>query len=148
LLASTSETYGDPLVDPQPESYWGNVNPVGPRACYDEAKRFAEALTVSYRKKHGVNTAIMRIFNTYGTRMRPNDGRAIPTFVRQALAGAPITAQGDGSQTRSLCYVDDLAEGAMQSLFSDIAGPVNIGNPYEMTVLDLAKLVRESTGSS
>ena len=147
LLASTSETYGDPLVHPQPESYWGNVNPVGPRACYDEAKRFAEALTVSYRHKHNVNTAIMRIFNTYGPRMRPNDGRAIPNFVNQALAGEPITVQGDGSQTRSLCYVDDLVEGAVRLLLSDLAGPVNMGNPHEMTVLEIAELIRELTGS-
>jgi len=147
LLASTSETYGDPLVHPQPESYWGNVNPVGPRACYDEAKRFAEALTTSYRTKHGVNTAIMRIFNTYGPRMRPNDGRAIPNFVSQALAGAPITVQGDGSQTRSVCYVDDLVDGALRLLFSDLPGPVNIGNPHEMTILELANLVCELTGS-
>jgi nucleotide sugar dehydrogenase len=148
LLASTSETYGDPLVHPQPESYWGNVNPVGPRACYDEAKRFAEALTVSYRKMHGVNTAIMRIFNTYGPRMRPNDGRAIPNFVTQALSGAPMTVQGDGSQTRSLCHVDDLVDGALRLLFSDLAGPVNVGNPHEMTILDLAELIRELTGSA
>jgi nucleotide sugar dehydrogenase len=148
LLASTSETYGDPLVHPQPESYWGNVNPVGPRACYDEAKRFAEALTTSYRKQHGVNTAIMRIFNTYGPRMRPNDGRAIPNFVTQALAGAPITVQGDGSQTRSVCHVDDLVEGALRLLFSDVSGPINIGNPHEMTVLELAELIRELTGSA
>ena len=113
LLASTSESYGDPLVHPQPETYWGNVNPVGPRSCYDEAKRFAEALTTSYRTTHGVNTAIMRIFNTYGPRMRPNDGRAIPNFISQALSGAPITVQGDGSQTRSVCHVDDLVEGAL-----------------------------------
>lgn len=117
LLASTSETYGDPLVHPQPESYWGNVNPVGPRSCYDEAKRFAEALTMSYRNKHQVNTAIMRIFNTYGPRMRANDGRAIPNFITQALTGSPITVQGDGSQTRSLCYVDDLVDGALRLLF-------------------------------
>lgn len=147
LLASTSESYGDPLVHPQPESYWGNVNPVGPRACYDEAKRFAEALTTSYRTKHGVNTAIMRIFNTYGPRMRPNDGRAIPNFINQALSGAAITVHGDGSQTRSLCYVDDLVEGALRLLFSDLAGPVNIGNPHEMTVLELATFIRELTGS-
>jgi UDPglucose 6-dehydrogenase len=147
LLASTSETYGDPLVHPQPESYWGNVNPVGRRACYDEAKRFAEALTMSYRTKHGVNTAIMRIFNTYGPRMRPNDGRAIPTFIDQALTGAPITVHGDGNQTRSVCHVDDLVEGALRLLFSDLAGPVNIGNPHEMTVLELANLIRELTGS-
>lgn len=147
LLASTSESYGDPLVHPQPETYWGNVNPVGPRSCYDEAKRFAEALTTSYRTKHRVDTAIMRIFNTYGPRMRANDGRAIPNFVSQALSGAPITVQGDGSQTRSLCYVDDLVDGALRLLFSDLSGPVNIGNPDEMTVLELAHLVRELTGS-
>jgi UDPglucose 6-dehydrogenase len=147
LLASTSECYGDPLVHPQPESYWGNVNPVGPRGCYDEAKRFAEALTTAYRTKHGVNTAIMRIFNTYGPRMRPNDGRAIPNFITQSLAGAPITVQGDGSQTRSVCYVDDLIDGALRLLFSDLSGPVNIGNPNEMTVLELAELIRELTGS-
>ncbi|OBB57168.1 nucleotide sugar dehydrogenase [Mycobacterium sp. 852013-51886_SCH5428379] len=147
LLASTSETYGDPLVHPQPETYWGNVNPVGPRACYDEAKRFAEALTVSYRAKHGVNTAIMRIFNTYGPRMRPNDGRAIPNFIQQALTGSPLTVHGDGSQTRSVCHVDDLVEGALKLLFSDLAGPVNIGNPHEMTMLELAELIRELSGS-
>lgn len=147
LLASTSETYGDPLVHPQPETYWGNVNPVGPRACYDEAKRFAEALTVSYRAQHGVDTAIMRIFNTYGPRMRPRDGRAIPNFITQALAGSPLTVQGDGNQTRSVCYVDDLVEGALRLLFSDLSGPVNIGNPHEMTILELAELIRELTGS-
>lgn len=147
LLASTSESYGDPLVHPQPESYWGNVNPVGPRACYDEAKRFAEALTTSYRTKHRVNTAIMRIFNTYGPRMRPDDGRAIPNFINQALSGSPITVQGDGSQTRSVCHVDDLVEGALRLLFSDLSGPVNVGNPDEMTILELAHLVRELTGS-
>ena len=147
LLASTSETYGDPLVHPQPESYWGNVNPVGPRGCYDEAKRFAEALTTAYRTKHGVNTAIMRIFNTYGPRMRPNDGRAIPNFITQALAGVPITIQGDGSQTRSVCYVDDLVEGTLRLLFSDLAGPVNVGNPHEMSILELAELIRELTES-
>jgi UDPglucose 6-dehydrogenase len=147
LLASTSETYGDPLVHPQPESYWGNVNPVGPRACYDEAKRFAEALTTSYRTKHGVNTAIMRIFNTYGPRMRPNDGRVIPNFINQALTGAPLTVQGDGTQTRSVTYVDDLVEGALRLLFSDLTGPVNIGNPHEMSVLELAEFIRELTGS-
>jgi UDPglucose 6-dehydrogenase len=147
LLASTSETYGDPLVHPQPETYWGNVNPVGPRGCYDEAKRFAEALTTSYRTKHGVNTAILRIFNTYGPRMRPNDGRAIPNFITQALAGRPLTVQGDGSQTRSVCYVDDLVDGALRLLFSDLAGPVNVGNPHEMTVLELAEVIRELTGT-
>ncbi|EHB56257.1 nucleotide sugar dehydrogenase [Mycolicibacterium rhodesiae JS60] len=147
LLASTSETYGDPLVHPQPESYWGNVNPVGPRSCYDEAKRFAEALTMSYRRKHGVNTAIMRIFNTYGPRMRPDDGRAIPNFVNQALANVPISVHGDGSQTRSVCHVDDLVDGALRLLFSDLAGPVNIGNPHEFTMLELAELIRELAGS-
>ena len=147
LLASTSEIYGDPLVHPQPEGYWGNVNPVGPRACYDEAKRFAEALTTAYRTTHGVNTAIMRIFNAYGPRMRANDGRAIPNFICQALAGDPITVQGDGSQTRSVCHVDDLVEGALKLLFSDLSGPVNIGNPNEMTILELAELVRELIGS-
>jgi UDPglucose 6-dehydrogenase len=147
LLASTSETYGDPLVHPQPETYWGNVNPVGPRACYDEAKRFAEALTMSYRRVHGVDTAIMRIFNTYGPRMRPDDGRAIPNFINQALAGVPITVQGDGSQTRSVCYVDDLVDGALRLLFSELDGPINIGNPHELTVLELAHLIRELTGS-
>ena len=148
LLASTSETYGDPLVHPQPETYWGNVNPVGPRSCCDEAKRFAEALTTSYRTKHGVNTAIMRIFNTYGPRMRPDDGRAIPNFTTQALAGAPITVHGDGSQTRSVCHVSDLVEGALRLLFSDLAGTVNIGNPHEMSILELAGLVRELTDSN
>ncbi|MGH3614016.1 MAG: UDP-glucuronate decarboxylase [Pseudonocardia sp.] len=148
LLASTSESYGDPLVHPQPESYWGNVNPVGPRSCYDEAKRFAEATTMSYRSHHGMDTGIMRIFNTYGPRMRPNDGRAIPTFVRQALAGEPITVAGDGSQTRSVCYVDDLVEGALRLLFSDLAGPVNVGNPHELSILELANLVRDMTGST
>jgi nucleotide sugar dehydrogenase len=143
LLASTSESYGDPLIHPQPETYWGNVNPVGPRSCYDEAKRFAEALTTTYRMKHSANTAIMRIFNTYGPRMRPNDGRAIPNFINQALSGHSITVQGDGSQTRSMCYVDDLVEGALRLLFSDLAGPVNIGNPHEMSILELANLVRE-----
>jgi UDPglucose 6-dehydrogenase len=148
LLASTSETYGDPLVHPQPESYWGNVNPVGVRGCYDEAKRFAEALTTAYHTKHGVNTVIMRIFNTYGPRMRPSDGRAIPNFITQALAGVPITVQGDGSQTRSVCHVDDFVEGALRLLFSDLSGPVNIGNPHEMSILELAELIRELTGSS
>jgi nucleotide sugar dehydrogenase len=147
LLASTSEAYGDPLVHPQPETYWGNVNPVGPRACYDEAKRFAEALTTTYRTTYGVNTAIMRIFNTYGPRMRPNDGRVIPNFINQALVGDPLTIQGDGLQTRSLCYVDDLVDGALRLLFSELAGPVNIGNPHEMTILELAHLVSQLTRS-
>ena len=147
LLASTSETYGDPLVHPQPETYWGNVNPVGPRGVYDEAKRFAEAMTMAYRNTHQVDTAIVRIFNTFGPRMRPFDGRAIPTFIRQALAGEPITVAGDGSQTRSVCYVDDLIEGIVRLLHSDLPGPVNIGNPRELTVLELAELIRDLVGS-
>jgi dTDP-glucose 4,6-dehydratase len=148
ILASTSETYGDPLIHPQPESYWGNVNPVGPRGVYDEAKRFAEALTMAYRRTHGVDTGIIRIFNTFGPRMRPNDGRAIPTFIRQALSGEPITVAGDGLQTRSVCYVDDLIEGIVRMLHSDLEGPVNIGNPHELTVLDLAKWIRDLAGST
>jgi len=147
LLASTSETYGDPQVHPQPESYWGHVNPVGPRGVYDEAKRFGEALTTAYRTFHGVDTAIVRIFNTFGPRMRPADGRAIPTFIRQALAGEPLTVAGDGSQTRSVCYVSDLVEGLVRLLRSTHPGPVNIGNPVEMSVLDIARLVIEVTGS-
>ncbi|MDT3441825.1 UDP-glucuronic acid decarboxylase family protein [Pseudofrankia sp. BMG5.37] len=142
VLASTSETYGDPKVHPQPETYWGNVNPVGPRSMYDEAKRFAEAVTMAYRHHHDVNTGIARIFNTYGPRMRPDDGRAIPTFISQALRGEPITVSGDGSQTRSVCYVDDLVEGVMRLLWSDLPGPVNIGNPTELSILDTAELVR------
>ena len=148
LLASTSETYGDPQVHPQPETYWGHVNPVGPRGVYDEAKRFAEALTMAYRRTHGVDTAIVRIFNTFGPRMRPNDGRAIPTFIRQALKGEPITVAGDGSQTRSVCYVDDLVDGLMRLLRSDLVGPVNIGNPHELTMLALAEKIRDLTASS
>jgi dTDP-glucose 4,6-dehydratase len=147
LLASTSETYGDPQVHPQPETYWGHVNPVGPRGVYDEAKRFAEALTTAYRTFHGVDTTIVRIFNTFGPRMRPGDGRAIPTFVRQALAGEPLTVAGDGSQTRSICYVSDLVEGVLRLLRSGHHGPVNIGNPAEMSVLELAHLVLDVTGS-
>jgi dTDP-glucose 4,6-dehydratase len=147
LLASTSETYGDPQVHPQPETYWGHVNPVGPRGVYDEAKRFAEALTTAYRTFHGVDTTIVRIFNTFGPRMRPGDGRAIPTFVRQALAGEPLTVAGDGSQTRSVCYVSDLVEGVLRLLRSGHHGPVNIGNPAEMSVLELAHLVLDVTGS-
>ena len=147
LLASTSEVYGDPLVHPQGEDYWGNVNPVGPRSVYDEAKRFAEALTVAYRTKHGVDAKIIRIFNTYGPRMRPNDGRAIPTFARQALRGEPITVFGDGSQTRSVCYVNDLVEGIVRMLWSPHAGPVNLGNPTELTVLELAETIKRMTGS-
>ena len=147
VLASTSEVYGDPLVHPQTEDYWGNVNPIGPRGVYDEAKRYAEALTTAYRSSEGVDTAIVRIFNTFGPRMRPNDGRAIPTFIRQALAGEPLTVFGDGSQTRSVCYVDDLIEGIVALLHSKLAGPVNIGNPHELSVLALAELVREVVGS-
>ena len=147
ILASTSETYGDPQIHPQPETYWGNVNPVGPRGVYDEAKRFAEALTMAYRRTHDVNTGIVRIFNTFGPRMRPNDGRAIPTFMRQALNADPITVAGDGAQTRSVCYVDDLIEGIVRMLHSDLEGPVNIGNPHELTVLALAKWIRDLVGS-
>ena len=148
VLASTSETYGDPQVHPQPESYWGHVNPVGPRGVYDEAKRFAEALTTAYRTTHGVDTAILRIFNTYGPRMRPNDGRAIPAFITQALARMPVTVAGDGMQTRSVCYVDDLVRGILAVAASDLAGPVNVGNPDEMTVLELAKRIIEATDST
>jgi len=148
LLASTSETYGDPQVHPQPETYWGHVNPVGPRGVYDEAKRYAEALTMAYRRTHGVDTAIVRIFNTHGPRMRPNDGRAIPAFTSQALTGAPITVAGDGSQTRSIIYVDDLIDGILALLASRLAGPVNIGNPHETTVLHLAETIKKLTGSS
>ena len=148
LLASTSEVYGDPQVHPQPESYWGHVNPVGPRGVYDEAKRFAEAITMAYRRTVGENTGIVRIFNTFGPRMRPDDGRAIPTFIRQALHGEPMTVTGDGSQTRSVCYVDDLIEGILRVLHSDKPGPVNLGNPAEMTVLALAEAIRDLTGSS
>lgn len=148
LLASTSETYGDPQVHPQPETYWGHVNPVGPRGVYDEAKRYAEALTMAYRRTHGVDTAIVRIFNTFGPRLRVNDGRAIPAFVTQALAGRPLTVAGDGSQTRSVCYVDDLVEGIVRLLRSDLAGPVNIGNPDERSVLEIAQMVRHLAGSS
>lgn len=147
LLASTSETYGDPLVHPQPETYWGNVNPVGPRAVYDEAKRFAEAVTMAYRSSRGVNTAIVRIFNTYGPRMRPHDGRAIPTFIDQALRGSPMTVSGDGSQTRSVCFVDDLVDGLVRMMHSEHPGPVNLGNPQELTMLELAMTVRDLTGS-
>ena len=147
LLASTSETYGDPQVHPQPETYWGHVNPIGPRGVYDEAKRFAEALTMAYRRYHGVDTAIVRIFNTHGPRMRPDDGRAVPTFIRQALAGQPITVTGDGTQTRSIQYVDDLVEGVVRLLHSDHPGPINIGNPHEVSMLQLAKVVADLVGS-
>jgi len=147
LLASTSEVYGDPLIHPQPETYWGNVNPIGPRGVYDEAKRYAEALTMAYHRQQGVDTCIVRIFNTYGPRMRPHDGRAIPTFVRQALANEPVTVFGDGSQTRSFCYVDDLIRGLMLLAESGEHLPVNIGNPAEYTLLELAQKVVEATGA-
>jgi len=147
LLASTSEVYGDPLVHPQKESYWGNVNPVGPRGVYDEAKRFAEALTVAYRDTHGVDAKIARIFNTYGPRMRLNDGRAIPAFMTQSLTGKPVTVFGDGSQTRSFCYIDDLVEGLYRLLMSSHPGPMNLGNPDEMSLLEMARQVIRHTGS-
>jgi dTDP-glucose 4,6-dehydratase len=147
LLASTSEVYGDPQVHPQPESYWGHVNPIGPRGVYDEAKRYAEALTMAYHRQQGVDTAIVRIFNTYGPRMRPHDGRAIPTFLRQALQDKPLTVFGDGSQTRSFCFVDDLIRGLIALAESGYHTPVNIGNPREYTLLELAKVVVEVTGS-
>lgn len=147
LLASTSEVYGDPLVHPQEESYWGNVNPIGPRGVYDEAKRFAEAITMAYHRYHGVNTKIVRIFNTYGERMRIEDGRAIPAFISQALRGEPLPVFGDGSQTRSFCHVSDLVRGLAALLMSDLNEPVNIGNPNEMTILELAKVILEMTRS-
>lgn len=147
LLASTSEVYGDPLVNPQPETYWGNVNPVGPRGVYDEAKRFAEAITMAYHRYHKLDTKIVRIFNTYGERMRENDGRAIPNFISQALQNKPITVYGDGLQTRSFCYVSDLADGIYRLLASREHDPVNIGNPNEMTLLALAKIIIKLTGS-
>jgi dTDP-glucose 4,6-dehydratase len=148
LMASTSEVYGDPEVHPQPESYWGNVNPVGPRSVYDESKRFAEALTSAYRRERRVDTAIVRIFNTYGPRMRVDDGRAIPAFMSQALAGRPITVTGDGSQTRSLCFVEDTVEGIVSLAASGEPGPVNIGSCDEMTMLELAERIREIAGST
>jgi len=148
LLASTSEVYGDPEVHPQPETYWGNVNPIGPRGVYDEAKRYAEALTMAYHRQQGVDTAIVRIFNTYGPRMAENDGRAVPNFISQALAGKPLTVYGDGSQTRSFCYVDDLIRGLVLLAESDEHMPVNIGNPGEFTILELAEAVIAATGSS
>jgi dTDP-glucose 4,6-dehydratase len=148
LLASTSEVYGDPLIHPQPETYWGNVNPIGPRGVYDEAKRYAEALTMAYHRQQGVDTCVVRIFNTYGPRMRPHDGRAIPTFMRQAFAKEPITVFGDGSQTRSFCYVDDLIRGLIALAGSGEHLPVNIGNPAEYTLLELARKVLEATGST
>lgn len=147
ILASTSEVYGDPLIHPQQESYWGNVNPVGPRGVYDEAKRFAEAMTMAYHRYHGVSTRIVRIFNTYGPRMRLNDGRALPNFMTQGLQGKPITVFGDGSQTRSFCFVQDLIRGIFLLANSDETDPVNIGNPHELTILDFAKKVVELTGS-
>jgi dTDP-glucose 4,6-dehydratase len=147
LLASTSEVYGDPEVHPQPETYWGNVNPVGPRGVYDEGKRYSEAMTMAYHRQQGVNTAIARIFNTYGPRMRPYDGRAIPTFVRQALEGKPLTVFGDGSQTRSFCYVDDMIRGLYLLATSDEHYPINLGNPSEFTILELAETVLKVTGS-
>jgi dTDP-glucose 4,6-dehydratase len=147
LVASTSEVYGDPQVHPQPESYWGNVNPIGPRGVYDEAKRYAEAMTMAYHRQQGVDTCIVRIFNTYGPRMRANDGRAIPTFLRQSLESKPLTVFGDGSQTRSFCYVDDLIRGLHLLAESGEHLPVNIGNPQEMSLLELAQAVLEATGS-
>ncbi len=148
LLASTSEVYGDPKVHPQREDYWGHVNPIGPRGVYDEAKRYAEALTMAYHRQQGVDTHIVRIFNTYGPRMRPNDGRAIPTFIRQARAGQPLTVFGDGSQTRSFCFVTDEIEGLIRLIRSDYHEPVNIGNPGEYTILQLAQAVLAATGSA
>ena len=148
LLASTSEVYGDPLVHPQSEEYWGNVNPVGPRGVYDEAKRFAEAMAMAYHRVHGLEVRIVRIFNTYGPRMRPRDGRVVPAFVQQALQGEPLTVFGDGSQTRSFCYVSDLIDGIVRLLASDVEEPVNIGNPTEMTIREFAETVIRVTGSS
>ncbi len=147
LLASTSEVYGDPLVNPQPETYWGNVNPVGPRGVYDEAKRFAEAISLAYYRNHGVDVKIVRIFNTYGERMRLRDGRVVPNFIEQALNSKPITVFGDGKQTRSFCYVSDLVDGILALMLSDLNEPVNIGNPTEMSVVDFAEKVKEITGS-
>jgi dTDP-glucose 4,6-dehydratase len=148
LLASTSEVYGDPLVNPQPESYWGNVNPVGPRGVYDEAKRYAEAMAMAYHRAHGIPVHIARIFNTYGPRLRIDDGRAVPTFVAQALKGEPLTVHGDGTQTRSLCYVADLIEGLYRLLTSNVVGPINLGNPEEVTINHLAEVVRKLVGSA
>lgn len=147
LLASTSEVYGDPLVNPQPESYWGNVNPIGVRGCYDESKRFAEALTMAYHRVHKLDTKIVRIFNTYGPRMRPDDGRAIPTFIKQALKNEPLTVFGDGNQTRSFCYITDLIIGIYKVMNSNINGPINLGNPDEKTILGLANRIIELTNS-
>jgi dTDP-glucose 4,6-dehydratase len=147
LLASTSEVYGDPDVNPQPESYWGNVDPIGPRSMYDEAKRYAEAISMAYHRTHGIPVKLARIFNTYGPRMRKHDGRAVPTFINQSLRNKPITVHGDGTQTRSLCYVDDLVEGIWRFLRSDLLGPCNIGNPDEVTVLELAQLIARLAGT-
>jgi dTDP-glucose 4,6-dehydratase len=147
LLASTSEVYGDPLVSPQPEAYWGNVNPIGPRGVYDEAKRFAEALTLAYHRENGVETRIARIFNCFGPRMRPDDGRAVPAFFKAALEGRPLPIHGDGTQTRSLCYIDDTIEGMFRLLLSDETQPVNIGNPEEVTILELAGLIQDVVGN-
>ncbi len=146
LLASTSEVYGDPVIHPQREDYWGNVNPIGPRGVYDEAKRFAEAITMAYHRYHGLDTRIARIFNTYGTRMRPNDGRVVSNFINQALRGEPLTVYGDGSQTRSFCYVSDMVEGLYRLLMSKEIGPVNMGNPKEFTVSELAHMVLRTVG--
>ncbi len=148
LLASTSEVYGDPLVHPQREEYWGNVNPVGPRGVYDEAKRFAEAMTMAYHRFHGLDTRIARIFNCFGPRMRLNDGRAVPTFITQALSGQPLTVHGDGSQTRSFCFIDDMVEGIWRLMQSKASEPVNLGNPQEMSLLELAKKILVLSGSS
>jgi dTDP-glucose 4,6-dehydratase len=148
LLASTSEVYGDPLIHPQQEVYWGNVNPIGPRGVYDEAKRFAEAMTMAYHRHHSVDTRIVRIFNTFGPRMRLNDGRVVPNFIAQALRGKPLTVYGDGTQTRSFCYVNDTVEGIYRLLLCDETDPVNIGNPREMTILEFARKIIELTGSS
>ncbi|GGK81304.1 dTDP-glucose 4,6-dehydratase [Mangrovihabitans endophyticus] len=147
VLASTSEVYGDPLVHPQTEDYWGNVNPIGPRSVYDEAKRYAEAVTAAYARTYGTNAGILRIFNTYGPRMRAHDGRVVSSFIAQALTGAPLTCYGDGSQTRSFCYVDDLVRGVVAMLDSSVPGPINLGNPTEFTVAELAELVLQITGS-
>ncbi|MFJ4776234.1 UDP-glucuronic acid decarboxylase family protein [Streptomyces sp. NPDC088762] len=148
VLASTSEVYGDPLVHPQEEGYWGNVNPVGPRSVYDEAKRFAEAISLAYQRHHGVDVGIIRIFNTYGPRMRPHDGRVVSSFIAQALSGEPLTVYGDGKQTRSFCFVDDLIRGILAMLDSSTTGPVNLGNPVERTVTELAEMVLKLTGST
>jgi dTDP-glucose 4,6-dehydratase len=147
VLASTSEVYGDPQVHPQPEDYWGHVNPVGPRGVYDEAKRFSEAMTMAYRSTHEMNTGIVRIFNTFGPRMRPADGRAIPNFIRQALLGEPVTVAGEGTQTRSVCFVEDLVDGVLRMMRSDHPGPVNIGNPHEISMNDLAHWIIDLVGS-